>query len=95
MINIKKYFLKKIFYESFGSKPWDDVIIFVMNILIAIPLFIIAHQNLIELNWIFNLDRILLFLLMIVVIQLILRLTDHYHYMYIYIHPGFFFTDSF
>jgi hypothetical protein len=45
-----------------------------MNILIAIPLFIIAHQNLIELNWIFNLDRILLFLLMIVVIQLILRL---------------------
>jgi hypothetical protein len=61
-----------------------------MNILIAIPLFIIAHQNLIELNWIFNLDRILLFLLMIVVIQLILRLTDHYHYMYIYIHPGFF-----
>jgi hypothetical protein len=41
-----------------------------MNILIAIPLFIIAHQNLgIELD--FNLDRILLFLLMIVVIQLL------------------------
>jgi hypothetical protein len=60
-----------------------------MNILIAIPLFIIAHQNLIELNWIFNLDRILLFLLMIVVVHNTKALTDHYHYMYIYIHPGF------
>ncbi|OCB78810.1 transglutaminase [Flavobacterium crassostreae] len=56
------------------QKPWDDVIIFILNILIAIPLFIIAHQNLIELNWAFNLDRILLFLLIIISIQLVLRL---------------------
>jgi hypothetical protein len=74
MINIKNISLKNFLRKLRVKKPWDDVIIFVMNILIAIPLFIIAHQNLIELNWIFNLDRILLFLLMIVVIQLILRL---------------------
>jgi hypothetical protein len=50
------------------------VIIFILNILIAIPIFIIVHQNLIEFNWYFNVDRILIFLLIIVFIQLILRL---------------------
>lgn len=56
------------------SKPWDNVIIFLLNILIAIPIFIIAHQNLIDLNWPIHLDRILLFILLVVIIQLILRL---------------------
>ena len=74
MINIKNISFKDFLRKLRVKKPWDDVIIFVMNILIAIPLFIIAHQNLIELNWIFNLDRVFLFLLMIVVIQLLLRL---------------------
>lgn len=55
-------------------KPWDSVVIFLLNILIAIPTFLILHQNLIELNWVYNLDRILLFILLLVVIQLILRL---------------------
>ncbi len=55
-------------------KPWDNVVIFLLNILIAIPVFLIAHQNLIDLDWIINLDRILLFVLIIVVIQLLLRL---------------------
>ena len=31
-------------------KPWDNVVIFLLNILIAIPLFLIAHQNLIDLE---------------------------------------------
>lgn len=71
--------IKQISFQGFKQrfqvkKPWDDVIIFVLNILIAIPVFIIAHQNLIELNWPLNLDRILLFLAIIVIIQLILRL---------------------
>lgn len=71
--------IKQISFQGFKQrfqvkKPWDDVIIFVLNILIAIPVFIIAHQNLIELNWPLNLDRILLFLVIIVIIQLILRL---------------------
>ena len=55
-------------------KPWDTVVIFLLNILIAIPTFLILHQNLIELDWIYNFDRILLFILLLVVIQLILRI---------------------
>lgn len=56
------------------KKPWDNVIIFALNILIAIPIFIIAHQNIIDPNWYFQLDRILLFLFILAVIQLVLRL---------------------
>ena len=56
------------------KKPWDDVIIFVLNILIAIPLFIILHQNLINPNWFLNIDRVILFIVMIVIIQIVLRL---------------------
>ena len=55
-------------------KPWDAVVIFVLNILIAIPIFLIAHQNLIDLDWIFHLDRVLLFILIIAIIQVLLRL---------------------
>lgn len=74
MINSKKNYFQNIMQKLRVKKPWDDVIIFVLNILIAIPVFIIVHQNLIELNWFFNIDRILIFLLIIVIIQLILRL---------------------
>lgn len=49
------------------------IIIFVLNILITIPVFIIAHQNFITLDWAHHIDRILLFLLILTVIQLILR----------------------
>lgn len=55
-------------------KPWDNVIIFALNVLIAIPVFIIFHQNLIDPNWYFQLDRILLFIAILAVIQLVLRL---------------------
>lgn len=48
------------------------IIIFCLNILLTIPAFIIAHQNLIELNWPANLDRILLFLIILVSIQFVL-----------------------
>ena len=56
------------------KKPWDDIIILVLNILITIPVFIIIHQNLIDPEWLFHIDRIVLFILLIVVIQLVLRL---------------------
>ncbi len=49
------------------------IIIFCLNVLLTIPVFIIAHQNLIELNWGLNLDRIILFLIILTVIQLLLR----------------------
>ena len=54
-------------------KPWDIVVIFILNILIAIPLFLIEHQNLIDLNWKLHLDRIILFILIVISIQLLLR----------------------
>jgi hypothetical protein len=54
-------------------KPWDSIVIFFLNILIAIPVFLIAHQNLIELKWVYNLDRIILFILILILIQLLLR----------------------
>ncbi|HLF52814.1 MAG TPA: hypothetical protein VI621_11020 [Flavobacterium sp.] len=56
------------------KKPWDNVIIFALNILIAIPVFIIIHQNFIEYSFYFNIDRIVLFVLILIIIQLILRL---------------------
>jgi hypothetical protein len=55
------------------KKPWDMIIIFVLNLLITIPVFIIVHQNLIDFNWFLHLDRIIIFLLIVVVLQLILR----------------------
>ncbi|MFN4026892.1 MAG: transglutaminase [Flavobacterium sp.] len=60
--------------EKFRIKsPWDMIIIFVLNILITIPIFIIAHQNLVVLDWANHFDRILLFIVILVVIQLLLR----------------------
>jgi len=56
------------------KKPWDSVIIFALNILIAIPLFIILHQNLVDPEWPYHIDRILIFVTMVVAIQLVLRL---------------------
>ena len=49
------------------------IIIFVLNILITIPIFIIAHQNLVVLDWANHFDRILLFIVILAVIQLLLR----------------------
>lgn len=55
------------------KKPWDMILIFVLNILIAIPIFIILHQNLLNLNWYIHLDRVLLFIGLLITIQLVLR----------------------
>ena len=60
--------------EKFRIKsPWDIIIIFILNILITIPVFIIAHQNFIIVEWAHYIDRILLFLVILVAIQLLLR----------------------
>lgn len=56
------------------KKPWDSIIIFLLNLLIAIPIFIIIHQNVIDPQWPFHVDRILIFITLIVIIQLLLRL---------------------
>jgi hypothetical protein len=60
--------------EKFRIKsPWDLIIIFVLNILITIPVFIIAHHNFITLDWANHVDRILLFLIILIAFQLLLR----------------------
>jgi len=69
----------KRYYQILNSKltvkkPWDMIIIFVLNVLITIPIFIILHQNLLELSWSFHIDRVLLFFILLISIQLILRL---------------------
>jgi hypothetical protein len=54
-------------------KPWDTVVIFLLNILLTIPVFIIAHQNFINPNWEFPIDRIFLFIIILIAFQLLLR----------------------
>ncbi len=55
------------------QKPWNNIVIFILNILITIPVFIILHQNIIDPEWLFQIDRILLFIAILTVTQLILR----------------------
>lgn len=55
-------------------KPWDNFVIFILNILIAIPIFLIAHQNIVDLDWPIHLDQIILFILIVVGIQFVLQL---------------------
>src|SRR5690606_1116605 len=65
----------KTFYQKLTlRKPWDGIVIFLLNILIAIPIFIIIHQNIVDPEWFFHIDRILIFIVLIVAIQLLLRL---------------------
>jgi hypothetical protein len=73
MIKPTKIDLQKLKTKIKVKKPWDDVAVFVLNLLITIPVFIILHQNTINPEWIFNLDRILLFVSVAVFFQLILR----------------------
>lgn len=49
------------------KKPWDIFVIFFLSVLMTIPLFIVLHQNLIDPQWYFGLDRILLFILVLAV----------------------------
>ncbi|MNJ95048.1 hypothetical protein D3C87_127520 [compost metagenome] len=74
MIKLDSTSLKNLKTKLQIKKPWDSIIIFALNILIAIPLFIIIHQNLIDPKWPFHLDRILIFIVLLVAIQLVLRL---------------------
>jgi hypothetical protein len=74
MIKSTLYSIQRIKQKLQVAKPWDMVIIFVLNVLIAIPVFIIIHQNIIDPDWYFQLDRIILSVIILVVIQLVLRL---------------------
>ena len=65
MINQAKRTFDKLSTQFQVKKPWDILIILVLNVLIAIPIFIIVHQNLLDFNWYFEIDRIILFVLII------------------------------
>jgi hypothetical protein len=50
------------------KKPWDRFVIFFLSIFITIPLFIVCHQNLVDPQWYFALDRILLFIIVFAIV---------------------------
>lgn len=53
-------------------KPWDVVVISVLNVLLTLPTFIIAHHNFLELDTRIPIDRILLFTFIFIVFHFIL-----------------------
>lgn len=74
MIHYKEISIQKIKANLQVNKPWDSVIIFALNLLIAIPVFIIIHQNSIDFEFIYHIDRIVLFIVILISIQVVLRL---------------------
>ncbi len=62
-------FLRKISIP----KPWDTIVILILTLLILVPVFIILHQNLIDPEWPFHLDRILLFVAITTLVTYVLH----------------------
>ena len=54
-------------------KPWDIIMVSLLSLVITIPVFIIAHHNLVDPEWYFELDRILLFLSLLSILFFILK----------------------
>ncbi|HEX8577433.1 MAG TPA: transglutaminase domain-containing protein [Flavobacterium sp.] len=73
MIDFKNIKFSEIRQKLQVKKPWDIVIIFILNILLAIPTFIVIHQNLIDPDWYLGIDRVILFVAIVVLIQLVLQ----------------------
>jgi hypothetical protein len=74
MIKIPKIDFPQLKSKLQVKSPWDRLIILVLSLLVTIPIFIILHQNLIDLNWPFNLDRIFIFIVLLAAIFFILML---------------------
>ena len=74
MIKIPKIDFPRLKSQLQVKSPWDRIIIMVLSLLITIPVFIILHQNLIDLKWSFNLDRIFIFLFVFAAIFFFLML---------------------
>ena len=72
MIRIPKINFPQLKSKLQVKSPWDRIIIMLLSVLITIPVFIILHQNLIDLQWPFNLDRIFIFLFVLASFFLIL-----------------------
>ncbi|UYW02058.1 transglutaminase [Flavobacterium agricola] len=65
--------IKKIVQKLAIPKPWDSIIILLLVVLIEIPGFIILHQNIIDPDWPFHLDRILIFIAILLGLFFLLR----------------------
>ena len=52
-------------------KPWDSIVILLLNILVTIPTFIIVNQNIINPNFTFPIDRIIIFVVLLVCYQIL------------------------
>lgn len=70
-------------YEKYKNrlsllKPWDTIVVFILSILLTIPTFIIAHQNLLETEWRIPIDRILLFLIILSTFHFLLHKIKKY-----------------
>jgi hypothetical protein len=55
------------------KKPWDSVIIFVLNILVTVPAFMLLHHSLVDPEWPLHIDRVLIFITMVAAVQLVLH----------------------
>lgn len=62
-LNKENFYLVRSKFQL--KKPWDRFVIFFLSVLITIPLFIVLHQTLIDPQWYFGIDRILLFILVL------------------------------
>lgn len=72
MVKIDKQLFDKFQNKFQVKKPWDLLLIILLSVLITIPVFIIAHQNLVNLKLIWHLDRIFLFLFISILFYFIL-----------------------
>lgn len=73
MISFKKFDFNQFKTKFQVKKPWDWIIISILNILLAFPTFIIVHQNLIDPDWPLNIDRILIVIVVLVSIHFLLN----------------------
>lgn len=73
MIDFKKLHLLAIKYKIILPKPWDIVTVVICSIIFTIPIFIVGHQNLVDPDWIFEIDRIFLFLFLFTVLFFVLK----------------------
>lgn len=73
MISSKKFDFNQFKTKFQVKKPWDWIIISILNILLAFPTFIIVHQNLIDPDWPLNFDRILIVIVVLVSIHILLN----------------------
>lgn len=57
-------------------KSWkliENIIVYIAIIGISLPIFIIVHRNIPNMNWVYGLDRIILYLLILIVLFIIVK----------------------